>query len=263
MCASEDRLKSLRNRIKPQDPSSTAPEKIHASSLEGHILENLKLLKSLIRGEKVRLQQFEEKNPEKIKNGPIEKLKNKIASEFFKLSIEDLALFTIPKKLQEDCFDMLIQAWRKRVYDEFSQTLTLIDLKFSKESFKAFVIALSLNVSLKALRLDRCRLKMDKIQILAVFIKVHPTITVLHLDGNPLYDEGLQALAEALHHNETLLHLSCNKTMLSDESLPILLKMIKKGVLQTLSVTDNEFSEKTKDALVEAAIGSNCVITVE
>jgi hypothetical protein len=265
MCASEDRLKSLRDRIKIQDSSPTVPGKIQASSLEGRILENLKLLKSLIRGEKVRLHQFEEgaSSSEKNKNSAVEKLKDKIISEFLKLSIQELALFSIPKKYQEECFDMLIQAWRKRVYDEFSQTLTLVDLKFSKESFRAFIIALSLNISLKALRLDRCRLKIDKIQMLAVFIKVHPTITVLHLDSNPLYDEGLHALAEALVHNETLLHLSCNNTKLTDESLPILLKMIKRGVLQTLSVTDNEFSEKTKYAVVAASSEGHCVVTVE
>lgn len=259
----EDRLKSLRNRISAQNTTSTS--KIQATSLEGRIIENLKLFKSLIRGERVRLNQFVSKDlsSESQKNSAVEKLKNKIIGEFLELELKELALIKIPKKLQEECYDLLVQAWRKKVYHEFSQTLTFLDLKFSKDSFKAFVIALSVSVSLRALRLDRCRLKADKIKLLAVFIKVHPSITVLHLDDNPMGDESFLSLASALAYNDTLLHLSCNKAKLTDESLPVIIELLNKGKLQTLSITHNDFSEESKDKLVDVAVENNCVITVE
>lgn len=251
-------------RISSHSPSSE-PFDIQASSLEGKIVNNLKLLKSLIRGEKVRLSQFVEENrtSQEQKDSAIESLQKKIINEFLRLDLSQLALLVIPKKLQEECFDILVQAWRKKITEEYSQTLTLLHLKFSKESFRALVIALSLTVSLKALRIDHCNLKAFEAKLLAVFIKVHPTIQVLHLDDNPLSDEGFESLASALKSNETLVHISLNKVDITDESVSDLEELVLRGQCQSLSIKENSFSKEACRNLITIAFEKDCQLTIE
>ncbi len=254
----------LHKKISSHSPSND-PKEIQASSLESKIVDNLKLLKSLIRGEKVRLNQFvqEELTSQSQKDSAIESLQKKIINEFLRLNLAQLALLVVPKKLQEECFDILVQAWRKKITEEYSQTLTLLHLKFSKESFRALVIALSLTVSLKALRIDHCHLTTFESKLLAVFIKVHPTVQVLHLDDNPLTDEGFKSLASALKDNETLVHLSLNKIDIGDESLSDLEELVSRGHYQSLSVKENSFSNEACRNLIEIAFEKDCQLTLE
>lgn len=254
----------LHKKIPSHSPSDDSFE-IQASSLEGKIVDNLKLLKSLIRGEKVRLNQFveEKRTSQSQKDLAIESLQKKIIDEFLRLDLRELALLVVPKKLQEECFDILVKAWRKKISEEFSQTLTLLHLKFSKESFRALVIALSLTVSLKALRMDHCHLTAFESKLLAVFIKVHPTIQVLHLDDNPLTDEGFESLASALKLNETLIHLSLNKTDIGDDSLSDLEQLVSRGQYQSLSLKENAFSSEACRHLIELAFEKNCQLILD
>lgn len=252
-----------KNIHKAKRPSEHS--EIHASSLEGDIIHNLKLLKSLMRGERARLDAFISKDlsSKEQKDTAIHQMQTKIIEEFLSLETSQLAQVVVPKKLQEDCFDLLIQAWRKKIYNEYSQTLTLLDLQFSRESFRAFVIALSLNVTLKALRLDRCDLDPFKIKLLAVFIKVHPSVTVLHLDENPVKDEGFKSLQAALIHNDTIVHLSCNRAQLTDKSQKCLENLLKKGIFKSISLKENAFSDLVKKELSFLAEKKVCELTFE
>lgn len=240
-------------------------KQIHASQLEGKVIENLKLLKSMISGEKVRLFQFQqsELTSQKQTDSSIETLKKKIISEFLHLDLKALAAISIPKKLRSECFDLLIQAWRKKIASEYSQVLALLDLKFSKESLRALVIALSLNVELKALRIDHCDIGVLEAKLLAVFIKVHPSITVFHLNHNPLTDEGFLSLAAALLQNESIKNVSLNEVQLTDKSLALLLELLDLEIYQSMSLENNLFSEKAISILREKAEEKKCDLTLE
>lgn len=238
-----------------QPPLSSQPSKIKASLLEGKIIENLTFLKGLIRGEKARLTHFEDdSNATKRKENPqITQLKKKIIDQFLYFDMTKLAALSIPKKLQEECFELLMQAWRQKTAKEFSKTMTLTHLKFSKESFKALIIALSLNVELHALRLDSCFLRAQEASAISLLIKVHPSLSILHLNHNPLKDEGFKILSEALLQNDTLTHLSFNEIELSDESIDELEEVIKWGNYKSVSLKQNLLSDENQELLIDKA----------
>ena len=232
--------KSLKKSSKP----------IQASLLEGKILENLKFLKSLLQTEAIRHSSLQQENQKHSQSKSVEK---QIIDQLSALDEASLAKFEIPKKYHAICFDLLTQAWRKKIHENYSQIVSFSDLSFSKVSIKSFVIALSLNVELQALRLDHAHLTLEHSKILAVLIKVHPTLRVLHLNDHPLKDEGFIPLFEALSLNNQLVNLSINAIGLTDESGDRLMKLIKKGNLQFLSLVDNHLSESLKDQLLEQA----------
>ena len=251
----EDRFRSIQKRINPPENKSS---EIHAQEIEGKIIHNLRLLKSLIRGERVRLDQFIEKDlaSDTDKESSIQKLKNKIIDLFFGLDTPLLAAIDIPKKFREECFDLIVQGWRKKITSEYSQTLTLLDVKFSKESFRAFVVALSFSVTLRALRLEHCSLREKEAEMLAIFLKVHPAITVFHLDNNPIEDAGFERFSSALLENDTLIHLSLNQSHLTDKSLPAILSLLEERRYQSISLKENEFSEKGQEEMKSVAQSS-------
>lgn len=174
-----------------------------------------------------------------------------------------LALFEVPKKFFDECFELLISAWRRRIHQSFPQTLTLEHIPFSKSSFRAFVIALSLNVSLKALRLDNCSLKPYEMKLLAVFIKVHPSLVFLHLDHNAILDEGLYSISAALKDNETIEHVSLIDTHITDEGALSLCHLVEKKQLKTLHLDKNKLTEKSILPLQELFFKTEGVFTFD
>ncbi len=260
----EDPYESFKKNIPSQPPSSESSN-IHAVFLDEKIIENLKLLKSLIRGEKVRFNQFikDELVTEKQKKSAIESLQKKIIKEFSFWNLSKLAQLIIPKKVEEECFNILVHAWRQKIFHEYSQTLTLLKLSFSKESFRALVIALSLSVNLKALRIEHCYLDFKQAKIFAVFIKVHPTIHVLHMSDNPFQDKGFLSIATSLMQNNTIKHLHLDKIQVTDKSLPYIEEMLKAKKYLTFSLKGNLFSEECVLNLKQIALDVGCELTLE
>lgn len=238
----------------PDDIQDPRPP-IQASTIEGKIIKNLRFLQSMIRGEQARFDQFIQSNPQNSSSqeNPIEILKQKIISLFVELDIADLASIDIPKKMQQDCFDLISRAWRKIIAERFSQTLTLTRMRFSRESFRAFVAALSFSVSLKALRLDQCHLGIKEAEMLAIFIKVHPSISLLHLNENPFGDEGFEILHYGLTRSDTLIHLSLERISLTDSSIPLIEELLLSPHYQYVSLKNNSFSESNLEKLQKIA----------
>lgn len=260
----EDRYSSLHKKIQAEK-KELKKGPIKAYELAGKVASNLKLLKSLIQSEKVKLGLFEEKNPltKPSEGSTVENLQNMIVAELSDYDEIELAKFSIPKKYFDECYELLVSAWRRKVNKNYSQTLTFIQVHFSKESFRAFVIALSLNVTLKALRLEDCGLEEYEMKLLAVLIKIHPSLTFLHLDKNPIKDEGLTSLLAALKHNEHLIHLSLIETSLSDKGALKIVDALPSRPLKSLHLEKNRFEEGSVKALIKAANGLDCNLTYD
>lgn len=241
------------------DPSFEPPQsKIDASLIEGKVVENLRLLQSLLRTEKIQFNQFKETDSSSSqKNTSSTRLKNKIVDQISLLDLKNLAQFSIPKKYQKVCFDLLSSAWRKKIYEKYSQILHLVDLSFSKESLKALVIALSLNVDLKALRIERCSISLAQTKLLAVFIKVHPSLNVFYLNNNPVGDQGIEPIFEALNFNDSITHLSLEQLKLTDHIIDPLEELLKKKKYQEIYLRGNEFSKKIERELIEISLKQN------
>ena len=262
MSDSKDRYNFIHNKL-PSSHDSKKKDKIAASDLEGEVVKNLKLLKGLIRSEKVKGQLFAPDAESVSSRAPLETVQNKIIEELFSLGLNTLALFSVPKKYFDECFELLISAWRRKIQHHYPQTLTFEDVKFSKESFRAFIIALSLNVSLKALRLQHCRLRTFEIKLLAVLIKVHPTLIFLHLDHNPFGDEGLYSVIAALRLNEKIEHLSLIDTDITDVGALKLCSLISSRPLKSLHLDKNNLTKKSIEELSKINEGSQDVITFD
>lgn len=263
MSAPDDRYKFIHHQL-PQEESQKSSESIDASDLEGKVIENLKLLKGLIQSEKVKTQSLpaflENKDSDK---DPVKNIQNKIVDELFEFDIYKLALFAIPKKFLDECFELIIAAWRRKIQQHYPQTLSLEKIHFSKESFRAFIIALSLNVSLQALKLQNCSLKEYEIKLLAVFIKIHPTLIYLHLDDNPFSDEGLYSIVAALKYNTHIEHLSLINTNLTDKGATALCTLLLKRALKSLHLEKNVFSIETIERFKQLMDASKIIITFD
>lgn len=255
----KDRYESLRKNISHEE-SSSREGPIRASQVEGSLIQNLKLLRSLMQSEKVKLGLFESKNS--TASSTYDKIKSQIIEELCSYPEENLAIFKIPKKYFDECFELLISAWRIKISRSYSQTLTFSQIQFSKESFRAFVVALTLTVSLRALRLENCSLKPQDMSLIAVMVKVHPNLTYLHLDRNPISDEGLLALIPSLRFSETLKHLSLIETNLTDEGALALSHELQYHPLKSLHLERNNLSANCIGALLKIAQGE-CELTYD
>lgn len=258
-----DRFESLRKNISHNE-STPREAPIKASQVEGSLIQNLKLLRSLIQSEKVKQNLFDKNQPKNLQKKPSthEKIKSQIIEELCSYSEEKLAAFTIPKKYFDECFELLISAWRIKISRSFSQTLTFFRIHFSKESYRAFVVALTLNVSLKALRLEECFLSAHDMNLIAVMVKVHPNLTFLHLDKNPISDEGLMILLPSLRYSETLKHLSLVETNLTDEGATELCNALAYRSLKSLHLERNDLSAHSISALLKILHGE-CEFTYD
>lgn len=220
-------------------------DKIDAQAIQGGVLVNLKLLKATLQSEKAK--QFS-LNPGDEKSGaptPVDTLKLKIIDELFNYPVDQLANFDVPRRYYEECFELLIAAWRRRIHQSYPQTLTLQNIKFTKSSFKAFAVALSLNTSMQALRLEHCHLTPYEVQLLAVFIKIHPSLIYLHLDHNPITDDGMSLLINALFSNDHIEHLSLVNTDITDRSALKLYEQLQKKRYKTLRLDKNHLTERS------------------
>lgn len=258
----EDRFKFVHKKL-PSDKDRAEKDFISASGMEGELVENLKLLKAMIQSEKVKTNLLNTKPVSENSQSPLEKMQETIIGELFELNIDKLALFDMQKKYYEECFELLISAWRRKIQHNYPQTLTFEHIKFSKVSFRAFIIALSLNVTLKALRLDSCKLEPFKIKLLAVLIKVHPTLEFLHLDKNPIEDEGLDSIIAALKVNSQIQHLSLIETQITDEGVSKLCRLILKRPFKSLHLEGNKLTKKSLNELQEANEGTYNIITYD
>lgn len=255
----EEKYSFLRKNIQSENKSSKR-EPFKAFEIQGKILQNLKLLKSLIQSEKVQQNFFDQEDYSKLnleKNG-VKKIQNKIVDELVECKDEDLARFSIPKKYYDECYELLISAWRRKVNQKYSQTLTFTEFTFNLESFRAFIVAISLNVTLKALRLEACKLKEKEMKLLGVFIKIHPTIQILHLDNNPIKDEGLELILAALKFNDQLLHLSLVNTFITNISAKRLSETISQRPLKSLNLEKNKFNQDSLGILITACTAAGC-----
>ncbi len=262
MSEPKDRFNFVHKKL-PSDKDKAEKDFISASGMEGELVENLKLLKAIIQSEKVKTNLLNTEPATENNPSPIEKVQKSIIDELFDLDIDKLALFDMKKKYFEECFELLISAWRRKIQHNYPQTLTFEHIKFSKVSFRAFIIALSLNVTLKALRLDSCKLNPFKIKLLAVLIKVHPTLEFLHLDKNPIGDEGVDSIIAALKVNSQIQHLSLIETHITDEGISKLCQLISKRPFKSLHLDRNQLTKKSINKLHEANEGSYNVITYD
>ncbi len=254
----EDPFRFLHHKITPSK-SSKSNEPIQASALTGKVISNLRLLKSLMQSESATSKLFDP--PSKESKSQV--IKDQIVDELSQYEIGPLSQIVIPKRFFNHCFELLVLAWKKKIHAKTPTTLTLKDNPFSKESFRAFIIALSLNVSLSALRLERCSLAEYEMKLLAVFVKIHPTLTYLYLDENPLKDEGIPPLIAALEGNKQLLHLSLVKTELTDQGAGALCKQIASWSLQRLYLEKNDFSPRICKELQRVCLQAQCRLSID
>ncbi|MCH9632461.1 MAG: hypothetical protein S4CHLAM6_07970 [Chlamydiae bacterium] len=251
------------HRKLPSDKDRAEKDFISASGMQGELVENLKLLKALIQSEKVKTNLLNSDLTAQKNQSPLEKVQETIIEELSTLDIEKLALFDMSKKYIEECFELLISAWRRKIQHNYPQTLTFAHIRFSKVSFKAFIIALTLNVTLKALRLESCQLGPFEIKLLAVLIKVHPALEFLHLDHNPVEDEGLYSIIAALKVNTQIEHLSLIDTQITDEGALQLGPLILKRPFKSLHLEKNKLTKKSLTELQKACEGSYNILTYD
>ncbi len=228
---------------------------IHATELNEDLLKNLKLLKSLIQSEKVKESHF---NSSKEPSQTIRHLQDKIIHELYDYSVDKLASFSIPQEYFEDFYELFIAAWRKKVHNNYAKIIPFKNLVFSRQSFRAFIIAASLNVTLSALQLENCNLGEAEIKMLCMLIKVHPTLEHLNLNNNLLDDHCFSLLTHALKDNSTIIDLSLAQTQMSDKGAYGLIGVIKKGNLKSLNIEKNSFKKETIEALEKIARQTLC-----
>lgn len=228
--------------------TSKLKEEFKASSIEGKVIENLKLLKSLIRGEKVSLKHFQVDQDQKATD-TISELKSKISDDLLNYPTKELASFVIPKRYQEDCLDLLTDAWRKKIQKSYPTTLTFSSLSFSNDSFRAFIMALTLNVSLKALNLKKCKLGDIQIKFLALLIRIHPTLEYLHLENQDLSENRLSILTHCIIESISIQNIGFKSCLLNDKNFNDLKKLTEFKNLKSLHLEENELSQAIEEEL--------------
>lgn len=228
---------------------------IHACDLNADLLKNLKLLKLLIQSEKVKESHF---NNSQEPSQTIRHLQDKVIHELYDYNIDKLASFSIPQEYFEDFYELFIAAWRKKVHNNYAKIIPFKNLTFSPQSFRAFIIAASLNVTLSALQLENCSLGEPEIKMLCMLIKVHPTLEHLNLSHNRLEEHSMSLLSHALKDNSTIMDLNLAQTEMSDKGAYNLIGVIKQGKLKTLNIEKNSFKKETIEALEKAARQNLC-----
>ncbi len=230
----DPRYDSLRKLFSFSEESATSPflpRKI--SPFNQQLIRKLSLLRPVLFGEKIR---------QSLPNAPSGNTfitKNEMIRDLSKEPTEELAKIQLPQKYRDPGREILTFAWREKITEEFPQTLTLRQIDFSEESFRCFMIALSLSVSFRALRLDNCFLDERMIRFPALLLKIHPSLAYLYLDNNPIGDEGVRILCKGLKENSSLQYLSLRNTGITDKSLEMLEEVIRERPMRFIDSEDN------------------------
>lgn len=230
-----------------------------ATALKGKVKEKIRLIRQLLRGEKVRSNLLKESSI-----SGIEKLKADLLEELESLPLSELASIKVPREFKQEFADLFVNAWRRKIQNEFPQSLRFNDTEFSEDSFEALSKSLCLNVSLKALSFENCHLEELHIRQLAKFIRVHPAITSIHLDHNPFGSKGLAIIAKALKENTTLVHISLINCNIGSKGIAVLADyLVYNRSLKSINLSENSIKEEALQPLKDAKKYSSCEIILD
>lgn len=241
-----DKLTSLKpfSKLSFTEEKTTTPRSITplgakslVSALKGKVRDKIRLIRQLLRGEKIRSVMMQSASG-------LEKLKAGLLEELEILPIEELTQIKMPQEFSEEFNEIFIQAWRRKISKEFPQSLEIKNTIFSQSSFDALMEALLLNASLKAISIENCGLTEESCRQIAKVLRIHPLITSFHLDHNQIKSKGLAILAKSLKDSQ-LAHLSLEDNGIGPKGAKALTEQIVYAKsLHSINLKNNPLKEE-------------------
>lgn len=163
----------------------------------------------------------------------------------------------------------LSRAFLTNLFDAFQKgtklkTLSLANNKFGSESPDSFHFLLREYPSITKFNLSANPLKDETIEQIAEAVLINTTIVHLDLSETITGDDGAIRLAKALENHPSLAYLNLNENRITDKGgVPIANSLLTNNVLMTLLMKNNEMKDASSKAFQKALLTNKTITEID